>query len=106
MACPTSRYRTLITESQRLTDKAVSRVRMRKKGNARTAQLGTIPYQIISPRRKTKDTAKSISPERLAQTGKRSRGKYTFVIRFAFPATLSVLWLSDLAKYVQGIRPA
>ena len=66
--------------------------------------MGKVRNQIIITAKMTKDMAKSTVGDKMPEIGRRSRGKYIFEISWAFPTTLSVPRVREVAKRFQGSR--
>jgi hypothetical protein len=75
-------------------------------GSKITFQCGETPYQSIRMHRITKLIEKSTSATTLADIGTIRRGKYTLLIRFAFPTRLFDASDKILEKRNQGSIPA
>src|SRR5712692_698574 len=83
-----SRYSTFRADSQSDTPSEVTRARSSNGGNQTTFSVGTWPKNTSIPSSMTKAMKKSTIPERTVAMGIASRGKYTFLIKFALSTTL------------------
>ena len=68
--------------------------------------LGHVPYFAIRPRSTSIPSRKSTIGVETAARGSSTRGKYTFVTRFAFDTRLMLEPLREEVKYCIGSRPA
>src|SRR4051812_23567989 len=74
-------------------------------GNRTTWMPGEIPYQAITPNRKIRFTPKSTSATADEAAGNTNRGKYTLLIKLAFPSKLLDASLTTLENKNQGSMP-
>src|ERR1700760_4058410 len=77
-------------------------VSKKKKGSIRIRPDGRPPKTGIRTSNSKNEIQKSMAPGKTAETGATNRGKYTFEIRFEFPARLFDDCDSPFAKKVQG----
>src|SRR5437588_10488622 len=77
-----------------------------KKGKKPMRQLGGYSYQAIIPISITNEIKKSTNATTIVEAGTISRGKYTLLIRFAFPIRLFDASARPLEKNVHGNIPA
>src|SRR5262249_12962876 len=75
-------------------------------GRSPRCQLGATEYHAIIPIRIRKEIRKSTKATTTDAVGTISRGKYTLLIKFAFPIRLLEASVRPLAKKLQGSIPA
>src|SRR6266851_8328590 len=98
----TSRYSAFSADIHNPTPSAVSTARSSSSGSHNAASDGLMPYTAATMSSTTNRMAKSTSPDRTAESGSTSRGKYTLVMTRWLSTTTLVQLCSAVEKYAQG----